>query len=329
MAEETSTTVLIAGGAGYIGSHAVLACLEAGLKVVVLDDLSTGRRRLVPGEARFVEGDVGDATLVDRVIHEERIDALMDFAGSIVVPESVVEPAKYYRNNTVKSLSLFEAALGAGVRAVIYSSTAAVYGEASDAPLAEDSPLLPMSPYGRSKLAAEFMLKDLCAVSDASYAILRYFNVAGADPQGRTGQVSERATHLIKIACEVATGKRSVLPIYGVDYPTRDGSCLRDYIHVSDLAELHVLALKQLLAGGGSFTANCGYGAGASVLEVVAAIERVLGRSLPTQIQGRRAGDPPSLIADPSRIRSLLGWSPKLDNLDEIVASAHRWELMS
>jgi UDP-glucose 4-epimerase len=329
VAEPSKATVLIAGGAGYIGSHAVLACLEAGLQVVVLDDLSAGRRSLVPPAARFVEGDVGDAALVDRLIREAGIKALMDFAGSIVVPESVTEPAKYYRNNTVNSLGLFEAAIEAGVTALIYSSTAAVYGDASDAPLAEDSPLSPASPYGRSKLAAEFILKDLCAASDARHAILRYFNVAGADPQGRSGQVSERATHLIKVACEVAAGKRPILPIYGIDYPTPDGSCVRDYIHVSDLAELHVLALKRLLAGGESFTANCGYGVGTSVLEVVAALERVLGRPLPTEIHGRRPGDPPSLVADSSRIRALLDWRPKLDDLDGIVATAHRWEQMS
>ena len=329
MAEPSKETVLIAGGAGYIGSHAVLACLEAGLQVVVLDDLSKGRRSLVPEAARFVEGDVGDAPLVGELIRQAQVTALMDFAGSIVVPESVAQPAKYYLNNTAKSLSLFETAIGAGVSAIIYSSTAAVYGDASEAPLSEESPLNPMSPYGRSKLAAEFILKDLCAASGVRYAILRYFNVAGADPRGRSGQVSEEATHLIKVACEAATGKRAVLPIYGTDYPTPDGSCVRDYIHVTDLADLHVLALGRLLGGGDSFTANCGYGVGASVLEVVAAVERVLGRPLPVEAHGRRPGDPPSLVADTSRIRSLLGWRPKLDDLDGIVATAHRWEQMS
>ena len=326
MTASQAQTILIAGGAGYIGSHAALACLDAGYGVVVLDDLSTGRRSLVPPAARFVEGDVGDAALVERLVRDGGVCAVMDFAGSIIVPESVTEPGKYYRNNTVKSLSLFEGALAAGVRAILYSSTAAVYGEGGGAPLTQAAPLDPMSPYGRSKLAAEFMLADLCRVAGVPCAALRYFNVAGADAAGRSGQVSPRATHLIKVACEVATGKRAILPIYGTDYDTPDGTCVRDYIHVTDLAELHVMAVGRLLAGAESFIANCGYGTGVSVLEVVAALERVLGRPLPTERAERRAGDPATLVADSRRIQSLLGWRPARANLDEIVASAYRWE---
>ena len=326
MSSSSDRTILVTGGAGYIGSHAVLACIEAGFGVVVLDDLSSGERARVPDTVTFVEGDVGDGELVRRLVRESGVGALMHFAGSIAVEESMADPAFYYLNNTVKSLALFEAALGAGVRSIIYSSTAAVYASGGQASVAEDAAIEPCSPYGRSKLAAEMILKDLCVAAEARYGLLRYFNVAGADPMGRSGQGSSASTHLIKVACEVAIQKRPLLPVFGDDYATRDGTCIRDYIHVSDLADLHVLALQRLEGGGESFTANCGYGVGATVLEVVAAFERLLQREMPVEIRPRRPGDAPMLVADSSHVRQLLGWRPRLDTLDQIIDSAYRWE---
>jgi UDP-glucose 4-epimerase len=321
----TESTVIVTGGAGYVGSHVALAFLEAGYQVVVLDDLSTGFARLVPAAARLVQGDAGDAALVGALARETGASALVHLAGSVVVAESFADPARYWRNNAIASLTLFDAALEAGIGRIVFSSTAAVYGEAS-APVGEDGPLQPASPYGRSKLAAEVMLKDLAATRGARYATLRYFNVAGADPGGRAGQLSPSSGHLIKAACEVAGGKRPALQIFGTDYPTRDGTCVRDYIHVSDLADLHVLALQRLEAGGGSFTGNCGYGEGATVREAVSALERVIGRPLPTEAEARRPGDQPSVVADSRYVRTLLDWRPRFASLETILETAWRWE---
>jgi UDP-glucose 4-epimerase len=319
-------TVLVTGGAGYIGSHAVLALREAGLPVVVIDDLSTGRRDVLPADTPLVQGCVGDRALTAAVIADHRVGSILHFAGSIVVPESVEKPLAYYRNNTVNSHALIETAVNGGVERFIFSSTAAVYGMPDAMPVSEDAPTRPINPYGASKLMTETMLRDAAAAHGLKFAILRYFNVAGADPQGRSGQCSRIATHLIKIACQAATGRRDGLSVYGDDYPTPDGTCIRDYIHVADLAAAHVAALRDLLAGGDSMTLNCGYGRGYSVLEVLAAVERVHGAALKTQTAGRRAGDPPALVADADRIRRRLGWTPAHADLDEIVASALAWE---
>ncbi|HYD29395.1 MAG TPA: UDP-glucose 4-epimerase GalE [Azospirillaceae bacterium] len=318
--------VLVTGGAGYIGSHAVLALREAGIKTVVIDNLSTGRRQSVPPDVSFVEGDIADTTLVSRVMRAHRISAVMHFAGSIVVPESVRRPLDYYQNNTAKTLALIQTAVACGVGGFIFSSTAAVYGEAAVVPIPEDAPTSPINPYGSSKLMSERMLRDAGLAHGLKYAVLRYFNVAGADPQGRAGQASPESTHLIKIASEVAVGAREEMAIFGDDYPTPDGTCVRDYIHVSDLADAHVAALRYLLKGGESVTLNCGYGHGASVREVIEAMERVLGRPLPVRVGPRRPGDPPELVAGCARIRETLGWTPRYDDLLFIVATALSWE---
>jgi UDP-glucose 4-epimerase len=318
--------VLVTGGAGYIGSHAVLRLLERGERVVVLDDLSTGLRSLVAGGAKFVEGDVGDRGLVGSLLKEEKIDAVLHFAGSVVVPESVRDPLKYYDNNTAKSRSLIEACVAAGVRAFIFSSTAAVYGAPGEERVNERTPLAPVNPYGRSKLMVEWILEDAARAHGLEHICLRYFNVAGADPEMRTGQATPRATHLIKLACEVATGRRSHLEIYGTDYPTRDGTCIRDYIHVCDLIEAHILALDGLRAGKPSAVFNCGYGRGTSVLEVVEALGKVLGKPIATTHAARRPGDPPALVADASAISEQLGWRPAHDSLEFIVRTALEWE---
>ena len=318
--------VLVTGGAGYIGSHMVHALADEGRQVVVLDNLSTGARSLVNERAVFVEGDAGDAALVDALISEYKIDAIIHFAGSIVVPDSVADPLSYYANNTVVARNLIEAAIKGRVRNFIFSSTATVYAGESPDPLSETLPTGPMSPYGRSKLMTEWMLEDSGKAYDFNYVILRYFNVAGADLKGRSGQSSPRATHLIKRASQVALGRVPHLDIFGTDYPTADGTGVRDYIHVSDLVAAHALALIYLRDGGQSTIMNCGYGHGASVRQVIAAVERVTGRPLPAKESPRRAGDPPWLVADARKIKQVLGWTPAHDDLDAIVRTALAWE---
>lgn len=318
--------VLVTGGAGYIGSHMVLELLDAGESVVVLDDLSTGFRHAVPQGVAFVQGDMGDGDLVSRAIREHGIDAIAHFAARIVVPDSVSDPLGYYLNNTVKSRALLEAAVQNGVRHVIFSSTAAVYGEPKVNPVPEDLALEPINPYGRSKMMTEWMLQDSARAYGLTYVALRYFNVAGADPKGRSGQSTPQATHLIKVACQAALGQRSHLDVFGTDYPTRDGSCIRDYIQVSDLARAHVLALEHLRKGGDSLTLNCGYGQGYSVLEVIDVVKRVSGVDFETRLSPRRAGDPAALIAQADRVRELLGWQPRYQNLEIIVEQALAWE---
>lgn len=320
-------TVLVTGGAGYIGSHMVLALADAGREVVVLDDLSTGFVGQVPAGVPLVKGDCGDEALVARLIREFGITAIVHFAGSIVVPDSVKDPLGYYFNNTVKSRALIAAAVAGGVRNFIFSSTAAVYGEPEQSPISEASAMQPISPYGASKLMTEWMLRDTVAAHDINAVVLRYFNVAGADPAGRSGQSFPRATHLIKLACQAALGQRSHLDVFGQDYPTPDGTCVRDYIHVSDLARAHVLALDHLERGGESLTMNCGYGRGFSVLEVIEAVKRVSGVDFDVRLAPRRAGDPPSLVAATEQVRDRLGFRPERDDLDLIVADALAWEL--
>ncbi len=319
-------SVLVTGGAGYIGSHMVLALLDAGEKVVVLDNLSTGFWWAVPKEAPLVKGDMGDQDLVSSVIAEHGVKAIVHFAAKIVVPESVSDPLGYYLNNTVKTRALIECAVRGGVEAFIFSSTAAVYGETGAKPVAEDDPLQPVSPYGKSKLMSEWMLRDAGVAHGLKHIILRYFNVAGADPAGRAGQSSANATHLIKVACQAALGRRNGMDVFGTDYPTPDGSCLRDYIQVSDLANAHLDALNHLRGGGESGVFNCGYGRGYSVLEVVDVVKRVSGVDFPLRVSGRRAGDPAAIIARSDRIRATLGWTPQHDDLDAIVRQALAWE---
>jgi len=318
--------ILITGGAGYIGSHMVHAALERGEEVVVVDNLSTGARGLVAEEARFIQGDAGDQPLLRAIIAENGIDAIIHFAGSIVVPDSVTDPLGYYANNTVVARNLIEAAVQGGVKNFIFSSTATVYAGESTDRLSETLPTGPLSPYGRSKLMTEWMLEDSARAYDFRYVALRYFNVAGADPRGRTGQSSPRATHLIKRACQAALGRVPHLDIFGTDYPTPDGTCLRDYIHVSDLVAAHALALDYLRGGGRSLAMNCGYGRGTSVREVIAAVERVAGHKLVVREAPRRAGDPIALVADATLIREALQWTPAHSDLDEIVAHAYAWE---
>ncbi len=318
--------VLVTGGAGYIGSHAVLALHGAGHRMSVLDNLVTGFRSAVPAEADFHQGDMGDAALLDRLLGGDRVDAIMHFAGSLIVPESVVDPLKYYRNNTAKTATLIDAAVRHAVPHFVFSSTAAVYGEPDRVPIDEAMPTRPINPYGSSKLMIEWMLRDTAAAHDLRYAALRYFNVAGADPAGRAGQSTAGATHLIKVAVEQAVGKRAEVAIFGTDYATPDGTAVRDYIHVSDLADLHVLALGHLLGGGDSFTGNCGYGHGFSVREVLDAASAVNGRPIVTREAPRRAGDPPALVADNRNVTALLGWTAQHDDLGRIIGDALRWE---
>jgi len=319
-------SVLVTGGAGYIGSHMVLALVDSGQEVVVLDNLSTGLRRMVHPAAAFIEGDCGDEALVGRIVREHGVDAIAHFAGSIVVPDSVVDPLGYYLNNTVKSRSLISAAVTNGIGRFIFSSTAAVYGDARESPIPESAALNPVSPYGTSKLMTELMLRDTAAAHPFSYVVLRYFNVAGADPGCRSGQSSPRATHLIKVATQAALGERTHIDVYGTDYPTPDGTCLRDYIHVSDLAHAHLLALEHLRAGGESAVLNCGYGRGYSVLEVVEAVKRVSRVDFDARLAARRPGDPATLVAGAEKIRELFGWRPALDDLETIIAHALAWE---
>ncbi|WP_342165776.1 UDP-glucose 4-epimerase GalE [Methylobacterium sp. SD21] len=319
--------VLVTGGAGYIGSHMVLALLDAGHEsVVVLDDLSTGFDWAVPEGVSLVVGDVADQDLVTRTIREHKIDALAHFAAKIVVPESVSDPLGYYLANTVKTRALIEAAVKAGVRHVIFSSTAAVYGEPEVVPVTETVTLNPINPYGRSKLMSEWMIADAAAALGFTYVVLRYFNVAGADPKGRSGQSTPNATHLIKVATQAALGQRERLDVYGTDYPTPDGSCLRDYIQVTDLAEAHRLALDYLRGDGESLVLNCGYGLGYSVLEVVEVVKKVSGKDFPVRISPRRPGDPARIVAAADKIRDRLGWVPRYDDLQTIVTQALAWE---
>ncbi|MDV2984577.1 UNVERIFIED_CONTAM: UDP-glucose 4-epimerase GalE [Methylobacteriaceae bacterium AG10] len=319
--------VLVTGGAGYIGSHMVLALVDAGHEeVVVLDDLSTGYDWALPPEVRLVVGDVADQALVTETILRHRIDAVAHFAAKIVVPESVADPLGYYLANTVKTRALIETASRTNVRHFIFSSTAAVYGEPEIVPVPETLATNPINPYGRSKLMSEWMLADAAAAHGFTYGVLRYFNVAGADPRGRSGQSMPAATHLIKVATQAALGQRTHLEVFGTDYPTRDGSCLRDYIQVSDLAAAHLTVLDHLRGGGESLTLNCGYGRGYSVLEVVEVVKRISGRDFEVRLSPRRAGDPAQIIAGADRIRNELGWTPKHDDLDAIVAQALAWE---
>jgi len=319
--------VLVTGGAGYIGSHAVLALVDAGWQVAVIDNLSTGFKFAIPDGVALYEGDIEDGALVARIIAEQGTRAIMHFAGSIIVPESVENPLKYYHNNTAKSRALIEAAVTGGVPHFIFSSTAATYGVPETSPVTEDSPKSPINPYGWSKLMTEQMLADTAAAHPVNYCALRYFNVAGADPQGRCGQSTAGATHLIKVACEAALGKRSHVAVFGTDYDTPDGTGVRDYIHVSDLAAAHVLALEALIEDAGrSMTMNCGYGRGFSVLEVLDAVDRVTNLTVTRQLEPRRAGDPGALVSDPARIRATLPWQPKHADLDTIISHALQWE---
>ena len=319
-------TVLVTGGAGYIGGHMVLALLDAGEKVVVLDDLSTGFRWAVPKEATFVQGDFGDSALLAKVLREHQVEAVTHFAARIVVPESIVDPLGYYLNNTSKARTLLAAAVEGGINKIIFSSTAAVYGDAKMSPVSETDALHPMSPYGRSKLMVEWMLEDTALAHDLRYVALRYFNVAGADPKGRLGQSSPAATHLIKRAVQTVLGKYAHLEVFGTNYATRDGSCIRDYIQITDLINAHMLALKYLRDGGKSLVCNCGYGRGISVLEVIEEVKRVSGVNFEVRLSPPRAGDPARLIAAADRIRSELNWKPEHDNLGEIVRQALDWE---
>jgi UDP-glucose 4-epimerase len=319
-------SILVTGGAGYIGSQMLYQLVDAGERVVVLDNLSTGFDWAIPPGVPAVVGDVGDAGVLDALIAEHGVRAILHFAASVVVPESVADPLRYYRNNTVNSRSLIEAAVRGGVEHFAFSSTAAVYGEPDRVPIAEDAPTRPMSPYGSSKLMVEIMLRDAARAHGFRYVILRYFNVAGADPQLRTGQSTRGATHLIKVAAETALGLRPKLEIYGTDYPTPDGTCIRDYIHVGDLAAAHSDALRYLRNGGGSLTLNCGYGRGFSVLEVIEAVKRASGVDFRVELAARRPGDLARVVAAADRARALLGWQPRLDDLATIIAHALAWE---
>ncbi|HET7383081.1 MAG TPA: UDP-glucose 4-epimerase GalE, partial [Pseudolabrys sp.] len=319
-------TILVTGGAGYIGSHMVHELVDAGEPVVVLDDLSTGFRFLMPTSVPFVAGSTGDRSLVSDTIARHGITAIIHFAASIVVPESVTDPLAYYSNNTMTTCALLDVAIKSGIREFIFSSTAAVYGMTGGTPVRENAPTVPISPYGTSKLMSEIMLHDASKAHGLRFVILRYFNVAGADPKLRTGQATPAATHLIKVACETAIGKRPKMDVFGTDYPTPDGTCIRDYIHVSDLAQAHSVALAYLRSGGASATFNCGYGHGASVLEVIDAVRRASGRDFPVDVSGRRPGDAAALVANVDRIRAMLPWRPRFQNLDTIITHALAWE---
>jgi len=302
--------------------------VDEGEDVVVIDRLSTGFDWAVAEKAELVVADIADQETVEETMRRRKVDAVIHFAGSIVVPESVADPLGYYLNNTVKSRALIESAVRCGVPHFVFSSTAAVYGSPERIPIAEDEPKLPESPYGSSKLMTEIMLRDTSAAHDFTYTALRYFNVCGADPKMRTGQSTKGATHLIKVACEVATGKRPYMEVFGTDYPTPDGTCIRDYIHVTDLVNAHYLALGRMRSGGESLVANCGYQHGYSVLEVIAAVERVVGQKLDVRMSGRRPGDAVAIVANVERCRAELGWAPAYDDLDTIVSHALQWEEM-
>ena len=325
MSPAQTKTILVTGGAGYIGSHTVLQLRERGDRVIVLDNLSTGFRQSL-GDVQLVEGDVGNSALVAQLLADEGIDTVVHFAAHTIVPESVSDPLKYYGNNTCQTRNLLATCLAGGVRQVVFSSTAAVYGIPASGLAAEDSPLAPINPYGTSKLMSEWMLRDLAAATDLRFVALRYFNVAGSDPQGRIGQSTRKATLLVKVACEASVGRRTHVSVYGSDYDTPDGTGVRDYIHVADLARAHLHAVDYLRQGGRSEVLNCGYGHGYSVRDVLRSVERVSGKPLVVREEPRRAGDPPSLVAQADRIRQVLGWTPALDDLDGIVASSLRWE---
>jgi UDP-glucose 4-epimerase len=319
-------SVLITGGAGYIGSHAAHALVARGEDVVVLDNLTTGCRELVPASAEFVQGDISDVALLCGVFRRRGIREVMHFAASIIAPESVTVPLKYYENNVAASRTFIEACIQSDVKSFIYSSTAAVYGEPACNPVDETVPTRPINPYGRSKLVVEWMLEDAATAYGLHHVVLRYFNVAGVDSRGRGGQASRNVDHLIKRAAQVALGRRDHLDIFGTDYPTRDGTPVRDYIHIYDLVEAHILALDHLRGGGTSTVCNCGYGHGATVLEVVAAFERVTGRALAVRRAPRRSGDAAEVVADSTRLRTRHKWTPRYDSLDVIVRSALEWE---
>lgn len=319
-------TVLVTGGAGYIGSHTVLALAEAGEDVVVIDDLSTGSSAYLPEGVPLFIGDAGDENLLEGVIAQHKIESIIHFAGSVVVPESMRDPLGYYRNNFMTARNLLNVAVKRGINRFIFSSTAAVYGNPDQVPVPEHAPTRPLSPYGSSKLMTEIMLHDVAAAFGMQYVVLRYFNVAGADPQARIGLATVGATHLLKIAVEAATGQRAKIDVFGTDYPTPDGSCIRDFIHVTDLSQAHRSALAYLRNGGASTTLNCGYGRGYSVLETIDAVRRVSGRSFAVQYAPRRPGDIMTMVADTSRIRGLLDWKPRYDDLETIAAHALAWE---
>jgi UDP-glucose 4-epimerase len=319
--------VLVTGGAGYIGSHAVLALLDAGWPVAVIDNLSNGTREIVPDSVAFYEGSIADRGLVDRIFAEQKIGAVLHFAGSIVVPESVEKPIDYYQNNTVASHALIRAVVEAGVPHIVFSSTAAVYGVPERVPIEEGDAKQPINPYGASKLMTERMLSDASAAHPFNYAALRYFNVSGADPEGRSGQIGRGSTHLIKVAVEAAVGKRDYVDVFGCDYPTPDGSCIRDYIHVSDLADAHVRALERLIASPDeNFILNCGYGTGLSVIEVLDTLDKVTDTPVPRVPGPRRAGDPPMLVASNRALVETLDWTPRFADIQTIVSHALAWE---
>jgi UDP-glucose 4-epimerase len=319
-------SILVTGGAGYIGSHMVHELTDAGERVVVLDNLSTGFDWAVPKDVPLIIGDTGDQNLVGQILHEHKVDSIIHFAGSLVVPDSVKDPLGYYKNNTVNSRALIHTAVKNGVRQFIFSSTCAVYGNPAQVPVTEDTLPAPISPYGWSKLMTEIMLRDAGTAHDLRNVILRYFNVAGADPRGRTGQSSKNATQLIKVAVEAALGLRSNLDVYGSDYPTPDGTCIRDYIHVSDLVRAHSDALRYLRTGGVSVILNCGYGHGFSVREVTEMVKHVSGVDFKVEVAPRRPGDPAQIIAASDPVRMKLGWAPQYDDLATIVAHALAWE---
>jgi UDP-glucose 4-epimerase len=318
--------ILITGGAGYIGSHMVLAALDAGESVVVLDNLSTGFETAVDPRAVSVQGDVADADLLRSVIRGHGVTEVLHFAASVVVPESISNPVKYYRNNTAATLGLLAVLAEEGVARLVFSSTAAVYGNVGDEPVSEDAPLSPIAPYGASKMMSERMVQDVAAAHGFDYAILRYFNVAGADPQGRAGQSTKDATHLVKVACEAALGIRDRISVFGRDYDTHDGTCIRDYIHVSDLADAHLAVLNYLRGGGKSDIFNCGYGKMTSVQQILDAVQRISGKRMTILDAPRREGDAVAVVADPAKLKSRVGWQPKHDSLDEIVSTALAWE---
>ncbi|MEA3023664.1 MAG: UDP-glucose 4-epimerase [Alphaproteobacteria bacterium] len=320
-------TILVTGGAGYIGSHMVHALVDAGERVVVLDNLSTGFDWAVAKQATLVVGETGDQALVQNLIAQNGVEAIIHFAASIVVPESVADPLGYYRNNTANSRALIECAVRGGVKQFIFSSTAAVYGNPAKVPVDENDQLMPMSPYGSSKLMTEIMLRDAGAAHGLAHVILRYFNVAGADPALRTGQSTKGATHLIKVAVETALGRRPRMQVFGTDYPTPDGTCVRDYIHVADLVRAHGDALRYLRGGGASTTLNCGYGRGFSVFQVIDTVRRVSGVDFEIEVAARRPGDPARIVARSDKIRALLGWRPQYDDLATIARDALEWEL--